>query len=114
MEKHSIHQKSIKTSFDKCLETIPKLDSVYRTVGWVLELDPHQEKTESLGSLPMRGTLLPTRYTPGNKPSLDQDDEMITSVSVCESVLGTQGRGLPPKQTHLILFLINLQYGTGD
>lgn len=84
----------------------------------MLELDPHQEKTESLGSLPMRGTLLPTRYIPGNKPSLDQDDDMITSVSVCESVLGTQGSGLPSKQTHLILywtnFLINLQYGTGD
>ena len=77
-----------KISFGKYLEIIPKFDSVYTTVGWVLELNLHQERTESLRSLPIRGTLLPTRYIPGNKPLLDQDDDMITSVSVCESVLG--------------------------
>ena len=84
-----------KSNFDNFLDSIPKLDSVNRTIGWVLHSEPACGSRESLCSLPMRGTILPTRYTPGNDYPSSNDDS-VTAVSSYESARGTYGRGTPP------------------
>ena len=84
-----------KSSFEVFLEGVPRLDPIDRTVGWVFkESDGGQERRESLGSLPLRGTILPTRYDRTNEPL--PSDGVQTSVSGYESARGTHGRGTPP------------------
>ena len=84
-----------KTSFEVFLDGVPRLDPIDRTVGWVFkQTNATQDRRESLGSLPMRGTILPTRYDPTDEPL--PSDSVQTSVSGYESARGTHGRGTPP------------------
>lgn len=88
---------------DIMIDLLPCVPSAQRTQEWVETL-PRPESTNdsivSLTHLPMRGTILPTRYSPNEEQSSDEKDteEMRTSSSLSqyEEARGTQGRGTPP------------------
>lgn len=84
-----------KQSFDNYLATIPKVDAVKRTVGWVFSAEPSYDKRESLAGLPMRGTILPTRFT-DSREARQHIEDAVTTLSGYESARGTHGRGTPP------------------
>ncbi len=83
--------------FDEFHNKVPKIDSMKRTLSWVYHSELNSDSKISLSVLPMRGTLLPTRYTTEHKHySYYCDDGIMMSVSSCESARGTHGRGTPP------------------
>ena len=82
-------------SFEKYLANIPKIDTVKRTVKWVFSVEPSYDKRESLAGLPMRGTILPTRYTE-SREGREHVDDTVTTVTGCESARGTHSKGTPP------------------
>ena len=83
------------SGFEAFLDTVPKLDSFSRTIDWVHHSDLQSGSRVSLSALPMRGTILPTRYTSVHYPNCN-DDSFITSISSYESIRGTHGRNTPP------------------
>ena len=81
------------SGFDEFHSSVPKIDSMKRTLSWVYHSKLESGSKISLSVLPMRGTLLPTRYSTVGRYC---DDRIILSVSSCESARGTHGRGTPP------------------
>ena len=91
------HTEIQQCGFDEYHSYIPKLDSMNRTLSWVCHSELETESMISLGGLPMRGTLLPTRFTTEDYPYGSDDGTSVTlSISSCESARGTHGRGTPP------------------
>ena len=87
------------------LDSLPALPSSERTIEWIQNLPSPDLSTDSIPSLrdlPMRGTILPTRYTPeavavqGSLSSSLQDKGDASSLSQYEDARGTHGRGTPP------------------
>lgn len=95
------HNSDEKTDFDMHLGSLPTLDTDKRTLEWVLQLPDDcitSESNSSLHNLPMRGTILPTRYTPGQESGVGVEEEYTpNSISFYESARGTHARGTPPK-----------------
>lgn len=85
--------------FDEYLDSLPLLESSQRIKQWMSKSSYSQSTKIPLDDLPMRGTLLPTRYEPGNE-IIHDDIDTQTSVSLYEAARGTHGRGTPPKLDH--------------
>ncbi len=91
-----VHTESQPCSFEEYNKCIPVLDSMSRTIDWVHHSQLESDSKISLAILPMRGTLLPTRYEVGQNYPYYRKDSTLTSVSSCEDARGTHGRGTPP------------------
>lgn len=83
-----------KVSFESYLRSIPRLDPVDRTIGWIVQQpDDNNDSPVTVKNLPLRGTLIPNPK-PTEKFSTRTDSE--SSISRCESARGTPNRGTPP------------------
>ena len=83
-----------KISFESYLRSIPRLDPVDRTIGWIVQQpDDNNDSPVVVKHLPLRGTLLPNPK-PTEEFCARTDSE--SSISRCESARGTPNRGTPP------------------
>ena len=84
-----------KISFESYLRSIPRLDPVDRTIGWIVQQpDDNNDSPVAVKHLPLRGTLLPNPK-PAEEFCARTDSE--SSISRCESARGTPNRGTPPQ-----------------
>ena len=89
-EDHTDH----KISFESYLRSIPRLDPVDRTIGWIVQQpDDNNDSPVMVKNLPLRGTLIPNPK-PAEEFCGRTDSE--SSISRCESARGTPNRGTPP------------------
>lgn len=83
-----------KISFESYLQSIPRLDPVDRTIGWIVQQpDDNNDSPVIIKNLPLRGTLIPNPK-PTEEFYVRADSE--SSISRCESARGTPNRGTPP------------------
>ena len=83
-----------KVSFESYLQSIPRLDPVDRTIGWIVQQpDDNNDSPVAIKNLPLRGTLIPNPK-PTEEFCARRDSE--SSISRCESARGTPNRGTPP------------------
>lgn len=83
-----------KISFESYLRSIPRLDPVDRTIGWIVQQpDDNNDSPVIVKNLPLRGTLIPNPK-PAEEFCTRTDSE--SSISRCESARGTPNRGTPP------------------
>lgn len=83
-----------KISFESYLRSIPRLDPVDRTIGWIVQQpDDNNDSPVIVKNLPLRGTLIPNPK-PTEQFCARRDSE--SSISRCESARGTPNRGTPP------------------
>ena len=86
--------KDHKISFESYLRSIPRLDPVDRTIGWIVQQpDDNNDSPVTVKNLPLRGTLIPNPK-PTEQFCARRDSE--SSISRCESARGTPNRGTPP------------------
>jgi len=89
-EDHGDH----KISFESYLRSIPRLDPVDRTIGWIVQQpDDNNDSPVTIKNLPLRGTLIPN---PKPTEEFCTRTESESSISRCESARGTPNRGTPP------------------
>ena len=87
-------QTDCKISFESYLQSIPRLDPVDRTIGWIVQQpDNNNDSPVAIKNLPLRGTLIPNPK-PTEEFCARRDSE--SSISRCESARGTPNRGTPP------------------
>ena len=83
-------------SFDAYLNSLPVIKTSHRVREWIISSSSYNEDCKiSLDDLPLRGTLLPTRYAAGNEILHEEDTQ--TSVSLYDNARGTHNKGTPPK-----------------
>jgi len=83
-----------KISFETYLKTIPRLDPVDRTIGWIVQQpDDNTDSPVTMRHLPPRGTLIPN---PKPVEVVYARTDCESSISRCESARGTPNRGTPP------------------